>query len=65
MSQKGSLIRLVIVKAPKMDPEFEKTYRDHYPKLFRIAAKMLQDPEGAKEKKLKMADFVHSFLPSC
>ena len=107
MSQKGYLIRLVIVKAPKMDPEFEKTYRDHYPKLFRIAAKMLQDPEGAKDvvqdvfttyyfamnnekvirdtknwlvrstinkgievshfrkKKLKMADFVHSFLPSC
>ncbi|MBR7023694.1 MAG: hypothetical protein IKI09_09550 [Bacteroidales bacterium] len=32
-----------------MDPEFEKTYRDHYPKLFRIAAKMLQDPEGAKD----------------
>ena len=49
MSQKGSLIRLVIVKAPKMDPEFEKTYRDYYPKLFRIAAKMLQDPEGAKD----------------
>jgi RNA polymerase sigma-70 factor (ECF subfamily) len=49
MSQKGYLIRLVIVKAPKMDPEFEKTYRDHYPKLFRIAAKMLQDPEGAKD----------------
>ena len=36
-------------KVPKMDPEFEKTYRDHYPKLFRIAAKMLQDPEGAKD----------------
>ena len=49
MSQKGTLIRLVIVKAPKMDPEFEKTYRDYYPKLFRIAAKMLQDPEGAKD----------------
>ena len=49
MSQKGSLFRLVIVKAPKMDPEFEKTYRDHYPKLFRIAAKMLQDSEGAKD----------------
>ena len=33
-----------------MDPaEFEKTYRDHYPKLFRIAAKMLQDAEGAKD----------------
>ena len=32
-----------------MDPVFEKTYRDHYPKLFRIAAKMLQDPEGAKD----------------
>ena len=32
-----------------MDPEFEKTYRDHYSKLFRIAAKMLQDPEGAKD----------------
>ena len=49
MSQNGLLIRLVIVKVPKMDPEFEKTYRDHYPKLFRIAAKMLQDPEGAKD----------------
>ena len=49
MSQNGSFKRLVNVKAPKMDPEFEKTYRDHYPKLFRIAAKMLQDPEGAKD----------------
>ena len=49
MSQNGLFIRLMIVKIPKMDPEFEKTYRDHYPKLFRIAAKMLQDPEGAKD----------------
>ena len=49
MSQNGTLIRLVIVKVSKMDPEFEKTYRDHYPKLFRIAAKMLQDREGAKD----------------
>ena len=49
MSQNGLFIRLIIVKVPKMDPEFEKTYRDHYPKLFRIAAKMLQDPEGAKD----------------
>ena len=49
MSQNGTLIRLMIVKVPKMDPEFERTYRDHYPKLFRIAAKMLQDPEGAKD----------------
>ena len=32
-----------------MDPEFEKTYRSYYPKLFRIAAKMLQDSEGAKD----------------
>lgn len=32
-----------------MDPEFEKTYRDYYPKLFRIAAKMLQAPEDAKD----------------
>lgn len=32
-----------------MDPEFEKTYRDYYPKLFRIAAKMLQDPDSAKD----------------
>ena len=32
-----------------MDPEFEKTYRSYYPKLFRIAAKMLQDTEGAKD----------------
>ena len=49
MSQNGLFIRLVIVKVHKMDPEFERTYRDHYPKLFRIAAKMLQDPEGAKD----------------
>ena len=49
MSQNSTLIRLVIVKVPKMDPEFEKTYRDHYPKLSRIAAKLLQDPEGAKD----------------
>ena len=49
MSQKGTLIRLVIVKVPKMDPEFEKTYRDYYPKLFRIAAKMLQDSDDAKD----------------
>ena len=32
-----------------MDPEFEKTYRSYYPKLFGIAAKMLQDTEGAKD----------------
>ena len=32
-----------------MDPEFEKTYRSYYPKLFRIAAKILQDTEGAKD----------------
>lgn len=32
-----------------MDPEFEKTYRSYYPKLFRIAAKMLQDSENAKD----------------
>jgi RNA polymerase sigma-70 factor (ECF subfamily) len=32
-----------------MDPEFEKTYRSYYPKLFRIATKMLQDSEGAKD----------------
>ena len=32
-----------------MDPEFEKTYRSYYLKLFRIAAKMLQDTEGAKD----------------
>lgn len=32
-----------------MDPEFEKTYRSYYPKLFRIAAKILQDPEGTKD----------------
>ena len=49
MSQNGLFIRLMIVKVLKMDPEFERTYRDHYPKLFRIAAKMLQDPEGAKD----------------
>ncbi len=49
MSQDGSFKRLVNVKAPKMDPEFEKTYRSYYPKLFRIATKMLQDSEGAKD----------------
>ena len=49
MSQNGSFKRLVYVKAPKMDPEFEKTYRSNYPKLFRIATKMLQDSEGAKD----------------
>ena len=32
-----------------MDPEFEQTYRSYYPKLFRIATKMLQDSEGAKD----------------
>ena len=32
-----------------MDPGFERTYRDYYPKLSRIAAKLLQDPEGAKD----------------
>ncbi len=49
MSQNGSFKRLVYVKAPKMDPEFEKTYRSNYPKLFRIATKILQDSEGAKD----------------
>lgn len=49
MSQNGSFKRLVNVKAPKMDPEFEKTYRSYYPKLFRIATMMLQDSEGAKD----------------
>ena len=49
MSQNGSFKRLVIVKVPKMDPEFEHTYRSYYPKLFRIAAKILRDPEDAKD----------------
>jgi len=49
LSQNGFFKRLVNVKVPKMDPEFEKTYRDHYPKLYRIATKMLQDPEVAKD----------------
>ena len=49
MSQNGPFIRLVIVKVPKMDPEFEKTYQSYYPRLFRIATKMLQDTEGAKD----------------
>ena len=49
MSQNDSFKRLVNVKAPKMDPEFEQTYRSYYPKLFRIATKMLQDSEGAKD----------------
>ena len=34
---------------PAMDHEFESTYRNYYPMLYRIAAKMLQDPEGAKD----------------
>lgn len=49
MSQNDFPKRLVIVKVKKMDPEFEKTYRNYYPKLFRIAAKMLQDSENAKD----------------
>ena len=49
MSQNGFFKRLVIVKDPKMDPAFENTYRSYYPKLFRIAAKILQDPEDAKD----------------
>ena len=32
-----------------MDPEFEKTYQNYYPKLFRIAAKMLKTTEDAKD----------------
>ena len=32
-----------------MYPEFEKTYRSYYPKLFRIAAKMLKATEDAKD----------------
>lgn len=32
-----------------MESEFEKIYRNFYPKLFRIAAKLLQDSEGAKD----------------
>ena len=49
MSQNGSFKRLVNVKVPKMDPEFEKTYQSYYPKLFRIATKILQDSEDAKD----------------
>ena len=32
-----------------MDPEFEKTYQSYYPKLFRIAFKMLKATEDAKD----------------
>ncbi len=32
-----------------MDPEFEKTYQSYYPKLFRIATKMLRASEDAKD----------------
>ena len=32
-----------------MDSEFEKTYQSYYPKLFRIAAKMLRATEDAKD----------------
>ena len=49
MSQNDSFKRLVNVKVPKMDPEFEKTYQSYYPKLFRIATKILQDSEDAKD----------------
>ena len=49
MSQNGFFKRLVNVKVPKMDPEFEKTYQSYYPKLFRIATKILLDPEDAKD----------------
>ena len=49
LSQNGFSVRLVIEKAPKMDPVFEKTYQSYYPTLIRIAAKMLQDREGAKD----------------
>ena len=40
---------VLLVKVPKMDPEFENTYRSYYPKLFRIAAKMLKATEDAKD----------------
>ena len=49
LSQNCFPVRLVIEKAPKMDPVFEKTYQSYYPTLIRIAAKMLQDREGAKD----------------
>lgn len=32
-----------------MNSEFDATYRNFYPRLFRIATKMLQDSEGAKD----------------
>jgi len=32
-----------------MNSEFDTTYRNFYPRLFRIATKMLQDSEGAKD----------------
>ena len=32
-----------------MDSEFEKTYQSYYPKLFRIATKMLKASEDAKD----------------
>lgn len=32
-----------------MAPEFEKTYQSYYPKLFRIATKMLKATEDAKD----------------
>ena len=38
-----------LVKPPKMDPEFEKTYRSYYPQLLRIATKMLKATEDAKD----------------
>ena len=44
-----TFIYVLLVKVPKMDPEFENTYRSYYPKLFRIAAKMLKATEDAKD----------------
>ena len=46
---KTALSNVLYIKDPKMDPKFEHTYRSYYPKLFRIAAKILQDPEDAKD----------------
>ena len=44
-----TFIYVLLVKVPKMDPEFEKTYQSYYPKLFRIATKMLKATEDAKD----------------
>ena len=44
-----TIIYVLLVKVPQMDPEFEKTYQIYYPKLFRIASKILKATEDAND----------------